>query len=169
MSINEVTSYLSNYGMIFLFIIVFLEYLNLPGLAAGIIFPLAGAWVANSQGNLFLAIGVSVLAGVIGSWILYGIGWYGGEILIKKYTDKFPKQKEVVDKNIKLIREKGNYGIFISKLIPMIRTIVSLPAGALKLNFLKYTIYSALGILIWNGAFMGAGYFFGEAVLKVLA
>ena len=59
------------------------------------------------------------------------------------------------------VREKGAAGIFISKLIPMIRTLISMPAGVAKMDLVRYTVSSALGILVWNLFFAGAGYFFG--------
>lgn len=166
MDVSIFLGYFANYGMIFLFVVILLEYLNLPGFPAGIILPASGMWVANSQESLILALAVSVLAGLIGSWALYGIGLYGGDLILKRYTNKFPKHKEYIYDKMEYLRVKGNLGVFISKFIPMARTIISIPAGILRLNFTKYTIYSALGILIWNSAFMGAGYFFGDAVLK---
>ena len=60
-------------------------------------------------------------------------------------------------------------GIFISKLIPMIRTLVSIPAGISKMNLVQYTVSSTLGIFVWNLFFVGAGYYLGDAVLKLLA
>lgn len=158
--------YFANYGMIFLFIIILLEYLNLPGFPAGVILPAAGIWVANSQESLIFALTVSVFAGLIGSWALYGVGLYGGDFILKKYTDKFPKHRDYIEEKMEYLRGKGNLGVFISKFIPMARTIISIPAGVLKLNFTKYTMYSALGILIWNATFMGAGYLFGDVILK---
>lgn len=169
MNVAGFLEYFSNYGMIFLFIIILLEYLNLPGFPAGIILPVAGMWAASAQENLFVVLTVSVIAGVIGSWALYAVGLYGGDLVLKKYIQKFPKHKNYIDEKMEYLREKGNIGVFVSKLIPMARTIISIPAGVLKLNFKKYTIYSALGILIWNSAFMSAGYFFGDVVIKVLA
>lgn len=168
MDTSVVVEYLSNYGMIFLFGVILLEYLNLPGFPAGIILPVAGLWVANSKESLIFALIVSVLAGLMGSWILYGVGKYGGDLLLKKYIHKYPKQEKYIDKKIEYLREKGNIGVFISKLIPMARTLISIPAGVLNLNFIEYSIYSALGILLWNGVFMTAGYFFGDAILKVI-
>lgn len=166
MEVNALMEYMSQYGIFFLFIIVFLEYLNLPGFPAGIIMPLAGIWSYSAEVSFIYALMVSVLAGLIGSWILYWIGLYGGDFILEKYLNKFPKHREYIDKKLDYLRQRGNIGVFISKLIPMARTLISIPAGVLKLNFFKYTVYSALGILIWNGAFMGAGYIFGEGILK---
>lgn len=168
MDVGGFLEYFSNYGMLFLFVVILLEYLNLPGFPAGIILPIAGMWVANTQESLILALAISVLAGIIGSWALYGVGLYGGDFALKKYTKRFPKHKNYIDGKMDYLRSKGNMGVFISKLIPMARTIISIPAGVLKLNFRKYTMYSALGILIWNGTFMGAGYLFGDVVIKAL-
>ena len=59
------TNYFSQYGLIVFFIIIFLEYLNTPGLAAGIVMPLAGVWAANEGVGFFTAIFISVIAGLL--------------------------------------------------------------------------------------------------------
>ncbi len=68
---------------------------------------------------------------------------------------------------MEVLRQKGCIGVFISKLLPMVRTIISIPAGAIKMDFIKYSISSVLGIFIWNFVFIGAGYVFGEAVFEM--
>ncbi|MEG0132756.1 MAG: DedA family protein [Clostridium sp.] len=168
MDATAIINYLSDYGMICIFVIIFLEYLNLPGFPAGIIMPLAGVWTASTGSNFFIALGVSVIAGVIGSWMLYFIGLYGGDFVMDKYTKRFPRHKIVIDKSMNRLKKYGNIGVFICKLMPAVRTIISVPAGVLKLNFIKYTVYSALGILIWNGVFISFGYFFGDVVMQAL-
>ena len=92
MDANSILNYLSQYGVIFIFIIVFLEYLNLPGLPAGIIMPLAGLCVSRGEMNFLFVLVLSVIAGLIGSSVLYFLGFYGGNFLLEKYTNKFPKQ-----------------------------------------------------------------------------
>lgn len=154
--------YFAQYGILIIFLVIFLEHLNLPGFPAAIIMPLVGVWVSNSRGSLLLAIIISIVAGVLGSSILYIIGRYGGILILNKFTNKFPKYKIKIDKNIEMLQRRGFIGVFISKLIPMIRTISPIPAGAIKINFLSYVISSALGIAIWNSIFICGGYFFGE-------
>ncbi len=58
-------------------------------------------------------------------------------------------------------------GVFVGKLVPMMRTLISIPAGMISMDFGRYTVSSALGVLIWNTVFIGAGYFMGDAVWKV--
>lgn len=165
MTINDITSNMSEYGMLFLALIIFLEYLNLPGFPAGVILPVVGVWASSTGKGFFIALVVSVIAALVASWILYFIGWYGGEFILKKYTNKFPKHKDYIDKQMQYLRKKGNIGVFIGKLIPMARTIISIPAGVLHLNFWEYTTYSTLGIIIWNGVFIAVGYFFGQQII----
>lgn len=168
MSMELITEYFENYGAIAIFVIVLLEYLNLPGFPAGIIMPMAGIWAANGKLSFLLTIAISVLAGLTGSWILYFFGRFGGDVFLKAYVKKFPKQQKTIDRNFEMIRQKGCAGIFISKLIPMVRTLISIPAGVLHIDFMKYTISSALGIFVWNFFFVGAGYLMGDKVFELL-
>lgn len=163
-----ITEYFTRYGGIAIFVIVLLEYMNLPGFPAGIIMPLAGIWAAKGNINFALALLITVAAGLTGSMILYVLGYTGGDIFLQKYLDKFPKQRPAIEQKLKWVREKGCFGIFVSKLIPMIRTLISIPAGVSKMHLLPYTISSALGILVWNLFFVGAGYFCGDTVLRYL-
>ena len=59
---------------------------------------------------------------------------------------------------MKFLREKACAGVFVSKLIPVARTLISIPAGMVKMNFTKYTLSSACGVFLWNLARVGAGY-----------
>ena len=167
MGVQELTSYFMQYGAIFVFVIVLLEYMNLPGFPAGVIMPLAGIWAAKGQISFFVVLLLSVAAGLLGSWILYFLGRLGGEPFFRFYVKKFPKQKELIEQNIEVLRRKGACGVFVSKLVPMVRTLISIPAGMISLDFYQYTISSLFGVLIWNLVFVGAGYFFGDAALRV--
>lgn len=165
MNADMVNEFFRNYGVIAVFVIVFLEYMNLPGFPAGIIMPMAGIWAAKGDLGLVPTLILSVAAGLLGSWVLYGLGRFGGEIFLNKFYKRFPKQKATIEKNFEYLRNKGYAGIFVSKLIPMIRTIISIPAGVLKMNFMGYTVSSAAGIAVWNTVFVGAGYLLGEQAL----
>jgi membrane protein DedA with SNARE-associated domain len=169
MDIQMLTDYFYRYGGIVIFVIVFLEYLNLPGFPAGIVMPLAGIWASKGGIGFGWALLLSVFAGLCGSWILYFLGRYSGDFILNRYLKKHPKQRETIERTMERIRSKGYLGLFLGKLIPMFRTIISIPAGILKLNFIGYTVASTLGIFVWNLVFVGAGYFFGDSVLKVLA
>ena len=156
------THYLELYGGFAVFVIVLLEYMNLPGFPAGIIMPMAGIWAAQGGMSFFMAMVLSVSAGLLGSWILYFLGRFGGNVFLKAYLKRFPKHQAPIDKTFGILREKG-----FCKLIPMVRTLISIPAGVLEMEFGMYTISSTLGIFLWNFVFVGAGYVFGDQVLAL--
>lgn len=168
MDISTLTYYFTQYGAIAIFVIVFLEYLNLPGFPAGIIMPLSGIMAAEGNINFVIVMVITVLAGLLGSLLLYLLGRTGGQLFLNAYTKRFPKQKETLDKNLEWIRQKGCVGVFVAKLLPMVRTIVSIPAGVLQMNLGKYIISSTLGIFLWNFVFVGAGYLLGDKVFELL-
>ncbi|OOB79319.1 MAG: alkaline phosphatase [Epulopiscium sp. Nuni2H_MBin001] len=160
-----INAYLISHGFLFLFVVVLLEYLNLPGFPSGIIMTVGGVWIYSNGLSLVHGLCITVLAGLVGSWILYFVGRTGGDFLLNKYIAKFPKQKGSIDKIINLLERNSNWAIFVSKLLPVTRTIMPIPAGAIKLNFINYTLYSALGIFVWNSVLMMSGYYFGEVAL----
>ena len=168
MSIQVLTNYFIEYGAFFIFLIVLLEYLNLPGFPAGVIMPLAGIWAAKGEIEFPMVMLLSVAAGLVGSWALYLLGRLGGTKVMEFYFRKFPKQQPVIEDKMQMLREKGCIGVFVSKLLPMVRTIISIPAGMVRMDFLKYTVSSVCGIFIWNLVFVGAGYFFGETAIRIL-
>lgn len=151
---------IENYGLLIVFFVVLLEYLNLPGFPAGVILPFAGAWSARHS-DFFIAFLVTVIAGLIGSIALYYLGRFGGEKLIRLFTGKSPKLKAKIDQLNHKIEHKGAYAVFISKLLPIVRTLIGIPAGAFRMNLMQYVVASTLGIVIWNGVLFGFGYFLG--------
>ena len=160
--------YFVTYGPIAIYVIVLLEYMNLPGFPAGVIMPLAGIWAARGGLSFFMTMIITVAAGLTGSVILYALGRGGGEMFLKKYYKKFPSQKEMIEGKMQYLRERGGMGIFVSKLLPMVRTIISIPAGMIRMDFRKYVVSSTLGIAVWNLVFVGAGYLFGDSVLAYI-
>ena len=164
--INNILQYIGQYGYIFLAIIVFLEYLNLPGFPAGIIMPAAGILVKSDGLNFIYTLIISVISGLLGSFILYALGHYCGRPLLNKLQNRFPKSNKAIDKTYKYMDRYGNVGIAIARVIPVARTLISLVAGTFNVEFIKFTLYSIIGITIWNFIFIYAGYAFGYLFLK---
>lgn len=166
MDIHLLTKYFIQYGAFFIYLIVLLEYMNLPGFPAGVIMPLSGIWAAQGEISFPVVMLLTVAAGMTGSWILYLMGRFGGNKLLEFYFRRFPKHRTVIEEKMNYLREKGCVGVFVSKLLPMVRTLISIPAGMVKMDFVRYTVSSVCGIFLWNLAFVGAGYFFGDAAIQ---
>ena len=123
-------------------------------------------WLAASDFGVFWTLIISVGSAMIASWLMYMVGRAFGDKLIGWYARKFPKQYPYLIKQMNFLREKGCIGVFVGKLIPVARTLIGLPAGMLKVDFLKYTVASTLGIIIWNACFIMSGYYFSEFFLN---
>ena len=104
MDIATLNQYFIQYGAIFVFVIVFLEYLNLPGFPAGIIMPLAGIWASKGEISFFMTMVLSVSAGLLGSWILYFLGRF-----FKGIWKEIPKTTGASFKKYGSIATKGMY------------------------------------------------------------
>lgn len=160
-SIQIVLEYFARYGLIFVFFIIFLEYLNFPGLGAAIIMPALGIAVAKANMNFIVALGVSVIAGSLASYVLYGISYWFGQPILTWVYNKFPKTRNSIDKVCQYIENYGDKGVLIIRLLPAVRTLIPFVAGMFRMNVVKFSIYSTVGIAIWNSVFMYAGYAFG--------
>ena len=115
MSIDVIMQYFVSYGPIAIFVIVLLEYLNLPGFPAGVVMPVAGIWASRGEPGFLLTMIITIAAGLTGSIILYGLGRSsGGDVFLKRYYRKFPKQQVLIESRIEYLREKGSYGMEFS-------------------------------------------------------
>lgn len=165
MTVQDVAEYILKYGIPFLFLIVYLEYLNLPGLPAAVVMPAIGVMAAHDDYNLFGVFLISLSAGILGSLTLYLVGYYVGNAVIRKIKKKFPKAGKYIDKIIYYSERYGNKGVFICRLLPGVRTIVSLVSGTLREELIGFLVYSALGIAIWNFVLIFGGYITTRAIL----
>ena len=166
MTVHEFISLFQQYGLPMMAAVFFLEYLNLPGLPAGVIMPATGILIAQSHLNLPLAIAISVVSGLGGCLVVYAICFYGGAPLLRKLSGKSERFGHLVEvANGRLESGRGR-ALFVCRLLPVLRTIASIPAGLLRMPLGKYILYSALGIAVWNTTLICFGYFFSEALLS---
>lgn len=165
LTLERVLELFSQYGYVMMFAVFFCEYLNLPGFPAGVIMPAVGIMVGQSELCLPVALVVSVAAGLSGCMVIYLICYYGGAPLLHRLFGKNKKFEGFVEQcHIRLEKHKGR-GLLLCRLIPVLRTIVSIPAGLLRMPLREYAMWSAIGITLWNAAFICAGFLFSEAFL----
>ncbi len=148
-----ITSVISILGYPGIALMMAIESANIP-LPSEIIMPFSGYLV--SQGR-FTLLGIALAGGIgclLGSWLSYAIGYFGGETLVRKLIKKYGKYVLVfeyeLDEAIHFFNKYDQQIIFTSRLLPVIRTFISLPAGIAKMNFKVFTIYSLIGSIIWS-------------------
>jgi len=158
---NFITNLINEYGLIAMFIIIMLEYACFP-VSSELVLPFSGAVASVNHTNFFVILGLSIIAGLIGTGICYSIGWFGGGAIINAITRKFPKSKKSIDAANEKFNQNGASAVCIGRVVPLIRTYIALIAGASKLNPITYFTASALGISIWNTLLIGLGYILRE-------
>ncbi|MDP4088019.1 MAG: DedA family protein [Bacillota bacterium] len=121
----------------------------------------------GSRLSLPIVILVGTLGGTFGSVLMYYIGAKGGRPLVEKYAEKLKLSKAHLDMSDKYFIKYGEKIAFFSRLMPIIRTFISLPAGISKMNVKKFTAYTFFGSLIWSIILGYAGYAMGENWTKI--
>ena len=109
----------------------------------------AGFNVANGEYSLFAATAVGVVANVVGSWIAYAVGYFGRIDVLEKHGRKLHIKPSHLAWADNWFQRYGDATVFFSRMLPIIRTFISLPAGVAKMPFWRFTTFTALGCIQW--------------------
>ena len=135
-------------------------------LPSEIIMPLAGWMLIKERGLgvewLFLAAFFGALGNVLGSLIAYAVGFWGGRPLVEKYGRYVLISRHDLDLADRFFQRWGNLAVFASRLLPVVRTFISLPAGVSRMPVWQFTAYSFAGAFPWSLGLAWAGYVLGE-------
>lgn len=152
-------------GYLGVFILMTLESALIP-IPSEITMPFAGFLAQKGELNLFLVILAGAFGNLTGSLIAYGVGFYLEEHVILKFVDKYGKflliTKDDYSKSMNWLKKYGDAVAFFSRILPAIRTFISLPAGLSEMNIWKFSIFTFLGSLIWSAFLAYVGFYFGE-------
>ena len=152
---------ISNYGYLGMFLGMVLEavIIIIPSeailatggiLASQKIFTLLGAFLTGLLGSVFCAI------------IIYYMGYFGGKAFVKKYGKYFFMKEEDIEKSDSWYQKYGLLAALIGRNFPIIRTLISLPIGIMRLSFTKFLLYTTIGSIPWTFAFVYLGYALGN-------
>ena len=147
-------------------VIMALESANIP-IPSEVTMPLSGWMLVQAKGKtawdaLLLGGWWGGLGCTIGSVISYWLGAWGGRPLVERYGKYILVHEEDLEKADRWFDRWGNWAAFISRLLPIVRTFISFPAGVVRMRFSTFTIYSFVGSFIWCGLLALGGYYFGE-------
>ncbi|WP_371365774.1 hypothetical protein SRRS_04100 [Sporomusa rhizae] len=127
-----------------------------------LIFGFAGYLVFLGRLDFTWSIIAGVTGGLIGSIIAYAAGYYGGRPFVSKYGKYILLSESHVDLAQKWFDRYGLKATFFSRLLPIVRTFISLPAGFARVNFKKFVVYTLLGSIPWTIGLIYAGSLLGE-------
>lgn len=150
-------------GYIGIFILMTLESALIP-IPSEVTMPFSGFLAAKGQLSFILIVLAGSIGNLAGSLIGYYIGFFLEEEVIVKHIRKFGKYVLVTEddfyKGMKWFKRYGDSVVFISRLLPAVRTFISLPAGLFEMNIWKFSAYTLLGSLIWSIFLTYVGFYF---------
>lgn len=137
-----------------------------PPIPSELIIPFAGYSAANGTLNLWLVLLSATVGAVVGMLPWYFAGRIFGLERVRWLADRFGRimtlNSEEIDTATDWFRRFGPIIVFVGRLMPLIRTLISVPAGLAAMPFWKFLLFSTLGALTWNSILVGAGYLLAE-------
>lgn len=163
--VEWISNLMSSMGYWGIGLLMFLENL-FPPIPSELIMPLAGFTVAQGKMNFVLAIAAGTIGTMVGTYVWYYLGRLVNNQRLGIWANRYGKWIGVTDKDIDRVNnwfnQHGRKAVFLGRMVPGIRTLISLPAGMNQMPFTTFTIYSTAGTLIWTAALTGAGFLLGE-------
>ena len=146
--VDFATNVVNDLGLPGIFILMVLESACIP-IPSEATMLFAGFNVSDGEYALWAPVLVATAANVVGSWIAYAVGYFGRIDLIEKHGGKLLIRKHHLDVADRWFARHGEATVFFSRLLPVVRTFISLPAGVAKMPFWRFTVFTALGCLPW--------------------
>ena len=159
--VDWVTATIGDYGLFAVFGLMLLESTGIL-IPSEAISPFAGYLVSQGQMSFFEAVMAGVFGNLIGSWVAYLIGLWGGRELWFRYGRFVGVRAHHLAIAEKWFERYGEFTVFISRCLPVVRTFISFPAGTARMNFAKFTFYTLLGCVPWVFALTYLGYYLGK-------
>lgn len=134
-----------------------------PPIPSEVVLPLAGLAASRGSFTLAEAIGWTTFGSVFGAYILYVLGRVLGAERLTRIAEKLPLMKgEDIAKTVRWFERHGGAAVFFGRMVPLFRSLISIPAGVSKMPWWKFGLLTAAGSLLWNSIFVLAGFFLGE-------
>ncbi len=133
-----------------------------PPIPSEAVLPLAGFLAGRGELAFWGAVAAATVGGVAGALILYLLGRYGGHPLVLRYGWLLRVDAAHLDRAERWFARYGDGVVLIARVIPLARSVVSIPAGTMRMPILRFTVLTTIGTAAWNIALIGAGRLLGE-------
>ncbi|HEY9705861.1 MAG TPA: DedA family protein [Allocoleopsis sp.] len=163
--VEWITKTMESLGILGIGLLMFLENL-FPPIPSELIMPLAGFTASKGKMDITLAIIAGVVGTILGALPWYYVGKLVGEKTLERLADKYGKwmgiSSEDINKANIWFEKQGAKAVLFCRLVPGVRTLISLPAGLNEMPLIPFIIYSTIGTTIWVSFLTFGGYFLGE-------
>jgi membrane protein DedA with SNARE-associated domain len=137
----------------------------IPPIPSEAVLGLAGVLIRSGDMDVVPVVLLATLGSVLGAIFFYSIGRALGPRRSHAFLDRLPLvETEDVDRTFEWFERHGRSAVFFGRMVPIVRSFVSVPAGVVKMPFLTFLVYTAAGSLIWNSVLIGLGVAAGEFV-----
>jgi len=138
-----------------------------PPIPSEAVLPLAGFFVERGTLDFIPALLFATAGSVVGAMVLYAIGRVGGRPVLKRWGPKVRLDEQTLDRADDWFDKHGQKIVLIGRLVPGVRSVVSIPAGLSEMPVGRFLVLTAIGSAIWNAALIGAGVALGSNWEKV--
>jgi membrane protein DedA with SNARE-associated domain len=160
-----VTTIVETLGYVGVAFLVALENV-FPPIPSEVILPLAGFVAGEGEASLIGMIVAATIGSVVGAWVLYGISAAIGPERLHQFLVRYGRWFGVKERDLVRAEEwfdrRAGTAVLIGRCVPLIRSVVSIPAGFRRMPIGRFTVLTALGSLVWNSALIGAGAILGD-------
>lgn len=160
-----IIEFISATGYLGIIFLMFLESL-FPPIPSELIMPLASHLAADGKFNMFLTVLAGTLGSVLGTIPLYFAGRLFGEKRLRAFADRHGRwitlSQQDIDRGFKWFQVHGNVAVLFCRVVPGIRSLISIPAGITEMNLMVFLIFTTIGTAVWVGLLSFLGYILGE-------
>jgi membrane protein DedA with SNARE-associated domain len=146
--IDAITRAIGDHGFPAVLGLMTLESACIP-VPSEVIMLFAGYLVSLHKMTLLAAVSAGVLGNLLGSWIAYSVGYYGGRPFIERYGRYIHVTPERMAQSDRWFDRHGEVTVLVGRCIPVIRTFISLPAGIARMPFWRFTLFTVIGCIPW--------------------
>jgi membrane protein DedA with SNARE-associated domain len=135
----------------------------IPPIPSELVLAMAGYLAGEGKFNVLLVAVAATVGSVVGALFLYGLGRAIGEDRLKRWLDRVPLvDLDDLEKADRWFERHGRWAVLIGRVVPVVRSLVSIPAGANRMPVGEFVGLTALGSGVWNALFVGLGYALGS-------
>lgn len=160
-----VENIISTMGYPGLYLVMFLENV-FPPIPSEVVLPLAGSLTLTGRFTIPLITIIGMAGSLTGAFLFYGLGKWLGEARVRKFIEKYGRYAllsvDDFDKSLQWFDKYDEWVIFFSRMVPIVRSLISIPAGIASMNLLPFSIYTILGTALWSFVLSFGGRLLGE-------
>ncbi len=155
-------SFIDSWGYLAITVLMGMENACIP-IPSELILGFSGYLIFAGRMTFWGALTAGMIGGMLGSFFAYAVGHHGGRSFVDRYGKYFFIKKSHVDIAQNWFDKYGLKAVFFSRMLPVVRTFISLPAGFAHVNMKKFFFYTFIGSLPWTALILGAGMMLGES------